>query len=475
MKKGIVLVEVLIAVGILGMLLVPIMDFFVTSLETNWFAAKEIQAQALLQEEFEAVRLIRERDWNELINGSYYPTLNAGRWELVASETGEVIDMYTRKITVGSVYRDQADNIVPAGSPGARLDPSTKEIVAMVNWHVLRDRSISATAYLTRYLDNLTWIQTSKAEFDQGEFDLTKTEDPPLDNGEVILEGGCFSGTPESLIYDDQLRNGWRVNCDGLTFWRWLLCRLIQFFNNASINVSATDYTWNGSARSMKITLEPPGSGSFWSWARIYNYNGVCTRGFENIHFYVYNPGDNQVVFNLTAVYDHWDNIEVVVPAKEWTEVSIDYEQANEGYESSLTSIYFSKWISAGEPAVIVYIDQLELTGGLGGYFTEGTFSSSVFDAGQYTAFNRLSFTADILAQTELGFQVATSDNQAGPWLFYGPGGTTDTHDLYTDPTGGGIWLGNNLGRYLRYRAYLRSLDGENSPILREVTINYSP
>ena len=45
------------------------------------------------------------------------------------------------------------------------------------------------------------------------------------------------------------------------------------------------------------------------------------------------------------------DNIELNIPAKEWTEFSLDYEQVQEDYDT-LTSIYFSKWMTAGDPAV---------------------------------------------------------------------------------------------------------------------------
>ncbi|MBN1262895.1 MAG: type II secretion system protein [Candidatus Pacebacteria bacterium] len=472
-NQGLILVEVLLAVGILGLLLVPILNFFVTSLESSWLASKEVKAQSLIEEYLEAARSIRERNWEELAAGTYYLDLAGDRWELVASEEGETEDEFRRLLEISPVYRNETDLMVAEGEPGARFDPSTKKITASIFWHLLRERSFSVSAYLTR-LDNLSWQQSTIADFEPGEFDLTKVTDPPRADGEIELEGGCFGGSPESLIYDDQLQNNWRVNCNGLRFLQWLLCQLIQFFNNGSVQEKATDYTWNDSPYALKITLEPPGSGSFWSWVRFYNYSSVCTKGFRNIHFYAYNPGDDEVVLNFTAVHNDWDNVELIVPAKEWTEIDIDYEQA-QGDWDSLRSIYFSKWMSAGEPAVILYVDQIELTGGVGGYFTQGTYTSSVFDAGRPTAFNRITYQGDVSVQTEIGFQVSVADSDVGPWLFYGPGGTTDTNDLYTIPEGEGLWLGNNYGQYIRFKAYLRSFDGEETPVLNEIGINYSP
>jgi hypothetical protein len=220
MKKGIVLIEVLIAAAIFGALLVPILNFFVTGLESNWFAAKEIKSQALLTEQLEALRSVRKRNWEELAVGTYYLTTQQGKWKLIPSATGETLDSFTRKVEILAVYRNQNDQIVAATDPGARLDLSTKKIKATVSWHVLRDRSLTVETYLTR-LDNLSWKQTTKAEFDLGEKDMTKTQsNPPTDDGSVILMGGCPSGSPESLIYDDMLRNGWISKCSEIpTFW----------------------------------------------------------------------------------------------------------------------------------------------------------------------------------------------------------------------------------------------------------------
>lgn len=452
----------------LVMILAPLLNFFVTAIESSWFATREIKAQGLVREGLEAVRSVRERNWEEMTVGDYYPESSSGIWQLVASETGETIGPFTRQVKIEPVYRDDEDNIV--SSPG-RLDPSTKSVTVTISWHSLRDRVLALKTYFTRYLDNLVWLQTLKAEFDQGEFELTKTLDPPNNDGEVYLEGGCVSGTPEALIYDDELQNGWRVNCDGLSFWQWLICRLTQLFSgNASIDEESSEQTYDSSAASMKMTL----SGYGWSWIRIFNYEGVCTKGFQNLHFYAYNPSSEQVTVYLTAIYEQWETAEIVLPPQEWTEVSIDYDNL-EDYGDDLVSLYFHQFVGWDDPEIVIYIDQVELTGGVGGYFTQGTFTSEVFDAGRETSFNRIAFDAEIPANTGMGFQVATSDQSIGPWLFYGPGGTSSDADLYTDENGEGIWLGNNQGQFCRYKAFLFSHDGESSPTLNEVTINYAP
>jgi len=177
----------------------------------------------------------------------------------------------------------------------------------------------------------------------------------------------------------------------------------------------------------------------------------------------------------VTAVYGQWDRREIILAPNTWTELSLDYEQIGEDYEKTLDSIYFSKQMSVSSPNVIFYIDQAELTGGVGGYFSSGTLASSVLDTGKSSAFNRISFTGSLPANTMIGFQAAVSNSPTGPWLFYGPGGTSSETDLYSVAEGQGLWLGANQGRYFRYKALLKSTDGENTPILKDVTINYSP
>lgn len=231
-SPGQILIEVLVAIAIFSIILAATVQLFLGSLEAGLLGNAEIKAAFLLQENLEAIRSVREEDWNNLQNGRFYPSVQDAHWSLVATDSGETVDQFTRWLEIANVFRDAQGQIVESGG---QVDPSTKKVTSQVTWEGFIPRELTTVTYLTRYLDNLTWIQTTKAEFDAGEMDLTKTIDPPQDDGEVILEGGCVAGTPEALIYDDELRNGWRANCEGLPFWQWLICIILQFFSNAEI------------------------------------------------------------------------------------------------------------------------------------------------------------------------------------------------------------------------------------------------
>jgi len=471
-SAGFSIIEIVVALSVFSIVIFATGQLFLVSRQAASIGKNKIKAYGLALEYLEGVKNIRFDNWEALANGRYLVDSIAGDLSLVPTEGGETVGEFTRYLELEDVYRDENGSIVASGGD---LDASTKKATVHVSWGLLRTKEISQSVYLSRYFENLAWEQTTVADFEAGEMDLVKVSDPVIDNGEIELVGGCTSGSPESLIYDDDLENGWRLDCSGLSFWRWLFCVLIQFFSHGTVEIQSSDYAYDDSQYSMRIQLDPPSSGSWWAWARIYNFEGVCTVGFRNLHFYVYNPGATEVEFNVTAVYGEWDRRTVTAPPGGWTEISLDYESIGDDYENNLQSIYFSKLMTAGDPALVIYIDLMELTGGVGGFFTEGTLTSSTFDTGSASAFNRISFTADLPANTEVGFQTAVADSPDGPWVFYGPGGTGLSDDLYTNQAGEGIWLGANLGRYLKYKAYLKSLDGENTPIVRDVTINYSP
>lgn len=103
-----------------------------------------------------------------------------------------------------------------------------------------------------------------------------------------------------------------------------------------------------------------------------------------------------------------------------------------------------------------------------GGYQTNGTEESSTFDAGASVAFNYLTFTTTLPASTAITFQLATNNDNA-TWNYVGPDGTSGTS--YSAP--GTIRL-NTAGRYLRYKATLTG-PGTSTPVLSDISINYSP
>lgn len=107
------------------------------------------------------------------------------------------------------------------------------------------------------------------------------------------------------------------------------------------------------------------------------------------------------------------------------------------------------------------------------GYFGSGEYVSSSFDAGQIVSFNRLFWTESINpGVTNVELQIATNTDDT-TWNFVGPDGTSATR--FTNPSGEAIPITAASGRYIRYKAYLTTLNNQVTPIISSVSINYSP
>ena len=112
---------------------------------------------------------------------------------------------------------------------------------------------------------------------------------------------------------------------------------------------------------------------------------------------------------------------------------------------------------------------EVELAAGTPAYQTSGTFESSTFDAGANASLNYLTFTIDQPAGTNLKFQIAANSDNA-TWNYIGPDGTNSTY--FT--AAASIPLSAAGARYFRYKAFLAG-DGTATPVLSNVTLNYSP
>lgn len=118
-----------------------------------------------------------------------------------------------------------------------------------------------------------------------------------------------------------------------------------------------------------------------------------------------------------------------------------------------------------------------------GRYYDTGTAESPTFDNGFSTAFNRFTVTSTVPASGTIGWQFAITDAVNGScagvnFSFVGPDGTANT---YYPATGGPLLLdddGNgyeNPGRCMRYKAFFSTTDVNSTPVVNDITINYSP
>jgi len=179
--RGQSLVEILIAVALTSVLLPALVTGLVASTGGKSQETQRVEAVALLKEAQEAVRSVRERGWNTFPpNGAYHPTVENFAWEFASNS--ETINGFTRTLTVSNVFRDANGVVVLSGGT---LDPSTKRISIAITWGTPYQSQVASEMFVTRYLGNTKYSQTTEADFLTGT--TTNTTITNNAGGEVVL------------------------------------------------------------------------------------------------------------------------------------------------------------------------------------------------------------------------------------------------------------------------------------------------
>lgn len=183
-QRGQLLVELLITIGLFAIISPALLTGFVASTQGKVQQAQRTSAVALLRETEESVRQVREKGWTTFAqNGTFHPVASGGSWDLVAGT--EVIGDFTRQVDIVDVQRDSSGVIVTSGGT---IDPSTKFVQITVAWSQPQASTVASSAYLTRYLDNLTFTETTEVDFTAGS--LTDVAVTNTNGGEVVLGSG---------------------------------------------------------------------------------------------------------------------------------------------------------------------------------------------------------------------------------------------------------------------------------------------
>lgn len=183
-KAGQLLVEILVAFALLSLSLPVLLGAYVMTHQSAVVTNSRREAATELISVKERLRQVRESGWSSISNsGEYHLEYSSGEWVLVSGQsTGTDVQ---HSVVINDVYRDGSGEIVESGGS---LDPSSKKITITLFWENPEPGSLSEDLYLTRYLDNLVFTETTEAEFSAGELIGTAV----INNygGEVILGSG---------------------------------------------------------------------------------------------------------------------------------------------------------------------------------------------------------------------------------------------------------------------------------------------
>jgi Tfp pilus assembly protein PilV len=151
-KKGVSLVEVLIAVALLNLIVGVLVIASNLYIKTSTTAIVSAKSAFLAEEGIEAVKSIRDRGWTNIssLNSgtTYYLYLNSTPlW--VATTTPQIVDGIVRNFVIENVNRNGADLISDIGTN----DPNTKKLTVSVSWQGF---SGTSTKSLSTYITDLS-------------------------------------------------------------------------------------------------------------------------------------------------------------------------------------------------------------------------------------------------------------------------------------------------------------------------------
>ena len=185
--KGQALIELIIGFGLITIVLGSVSILIFTARESRQRSADTLIAETINIFQSEALRSIRDEDWNNLVSGAYHLEEIGNKWSLVSGSN--IVNDFTKEIEIGDICRNPSGVIVNCSS--GTLDPSTKTITVKVSWSFFFGGNVEKIFHFSRYLDNTTWVQTTETEFNLGETQGTIVTNNA--GGEVIIN---FSGCP---------------------------------------------------------------------------------------------------------------------------------------------------------------------------------------------------------------------------------------------------------------------------------------
>ena len=163
-NRGISIIELLVAIVIMGVAVSALISFATFSLRTVSLLKQTTQASFFVQDAVEALKNYRDNtEWNDDDPSDNYDGLGQvaigvpfhlelsgdapPRWQLLLGE--ETLGIFTRDIVMESVERDTADNIVESGGT---FDPETKKATVTVSWEERGGiKELEITTYLTNF------------------------------------------------------------------------------------------------------------------------------------------------------------------------------------------------------------------------------------------------------------------------------------------------------------------------------------
>ena len=171
MKKGQILVETIIGIGVIAFVLAAIVPLFVVGLKGGTESWRLDSARLLAQESMTAAKALKEENWNNLYrplgtsnkgpSNPYHVITSNGSWILGAGSQEISLNnlIFSREIIIENVSRTQVNGAgdLEAEYHSERDDPSTLKVTSKVTWP--GSQGVELIDYFSRH-QNFLWPQT---------------------------------------------------------------------------------------------------------------------------------------------------------------------------------------------------------------------------------------------------------------------------------------------------------------------------
>jgi len=153
-NSGFTIIEVIVACAIITSTSLILMSSASKGIELSNRALRQSESSMLLEEGAEAVKSIRDANWDLISSLSsdteyylYFDT-TSNTWSLSATPSSKIDEIFNRSIVLSDVYRDSNDDIAETGY----LDEGFKRVVVTVDW---QNKGEVKSKNLIFYLSNI--------------------------------------------------------------------------------------------------------------------------------------------------------------------------------------------------------------------------------------------------------------------------------------------------------------------------------
>ncbi|MCA9380738.1 hypothetical protein KC678_00545 [Candidatus Dojkabacteria bacterium] len=203
-KKGFALVEIILAVGLFAIVFTSIALFSVDSLRSDVNQRTKTQAQMLVQETIQGLKILKNNDWRDILSitdtNPRHIEVNGNQVQIVNGEL--TVDDITVSFIVDQAQRDVTDEFVTSGGT---LDSTTKMLTVTAQWNNIEatPTSIESSFFLNSWQTS-DWVDSLESEFQSGTPNAVAISNDF--DGEVELESQSYSNwcQPEltQTVYD---------------------------------------------------------------------------------------------------------------------------------------------------------------------------------------------------------------------------------------------------------------------------------